>query len=566
MGKIPRIPRNQEQMEAHVQKFFGTALMALVPLIIISAIIIVPIFIWFGCRIEVGPGEFKPLLKKTGKDLDNGMVLAPSLDFKGPQFEILKEGRHFRNPFTWSWPIEAFRATVIEDGKVGILIRRHGKPLPEGRVIALADDEKGILREPIMAGRHYINRWAYSVEVVDMVKVEPGHMGVVTLQVGNDPEDRFAFTVNEDERGVQPALLQPGTHPLHSNKYVYRVDTLDVRSHKLEMSDRNSIKFPSKFGFDIRVEGTIEWAPRLEKLPELFVKFVDEADLERSGGIENIQQKIILPFARSFFRTVGGSYRAVDYITGSTRVVVQNEVGKRLREACAKEGILIKSVVIKATKPPEKISQQYERREIARRMKDRYEKEIEMEVGNVVMVGQTPMIGTDGEPMKDDNGKPVMIGGKIKTGPDGKPISVGGRLKREIHRRKKDREQRLGTVREEIAKEIRDAEQYKAVKETQARRELEVAKIKLEAAKDRAAATLAQGQAEAEVTVMSHKAEAEGVKAKVAAFGQGNKYAEYTLVRKLAPGINEILSNTDGLFAQLFERFITVDENKTEEK
>jgi hypothetical protein len=57
---------------------------------------------------------------------------------------------------------------------------------------------------------------------------------------------------------------------------------------------------------------------------------------------------------------------------------------------------------------------------------------------------------------------------------------------------------------------------------------------------------------------MAHKAEAEGVKAKVTAFGTGSKYAEYALIMKLSPGINEILSNTEGLFARLFERFVSL--------
>ncbi len=519
------------------------------------------LFIWYGCRIDVESGHFSPLMKKTGNNLSNEMVLAPSADFKGPQSEILQEGRHFRNPYVWRWPSEPLRATMIDKGRVGIIIRQYGKALPPGEVIARNIDEKGIVLEPLRPGRHYLNTWAYEVEIVDMVKIEPGYMGVVSLLVGKEPKKSFEFTVNRGERGIQPFLLPPGTHPEYSNKYICRVTPIDVRSHKLEMVGEKSISFPSKYGFDIRVEGIIEWAPDLKKLPELFVKFVDEEDLEKSGGINNIEQKVIFPFVRSFFRTVGGSYRAVDYITGSTRIVVQNEVEKRLREACAAEGILIKSVVIKATKPPQQLRQQYERREIAKRLKDRYEKEIEMEIGNAVMVGQNPKLDPDGNPVLDETGKVIMTGGKAKLDPEGKPVREGGRLKQKIFQRKKDREQQFGLVRKEIAKKVREAEQYQAVQVTQAQKELAVAKIKLEAAKDMAAAVLAQGKAEAAVTVMQYEAEAEGVKAKVKAFGVGDKYAEYTLITKLAPGISEILSNTEGLFAQLFARFISLTES-----
>ena len=486
------------------------------------------------------------------------MVLAPSLEFKGPQFEILKEGRHFRNPYTWQWPKQRFTATMIPSGKVGILVRRYGEALPKGEVVARTDKQKGIVLEPLMPGRHYINTWAYDVEKVNMVKIEPGHRGVVTLRVGKIPKDPFGFTVERGEQGTQPDLLPPGTHPQHSNPYVHLVTSIDIRSHKLDMSGENSIWFPSKYGFEIQVDGIIEWAPDLEKLPEVFVKFVDAKDLARSGGITNIEQKVILPYARSFFRTIGGSYRAVDYITGDTRVVVQSMVEDRLKQACSAEGITIRSVVIKATTPPPKIRQQYERREIALRLKDRYEKEIEMEIGSVVMVGQTPKLDKNGKPMLNSMGKPVMVGGKAKIGSDGKPVRAGGRLKQVIFKRKKDREEKLGALRQEVVRVIREAEQYSVVEVTKAQKEFEVAKIKLEAAKDRAAATLAKGTAEAAVTVMEYKAEAEGVKAKITAFETGEKYAEYALISRLAPGITEVLSNTEGLFAKLFERFITL--------
>jgi len=530
-----------------------------VPVIALVALVLaVALFVWYGCRIEVGPGEFMPLLRKTGKNITNDMVLAPTAEFKGPQFEILKEGRYFRNPYTWKWPWRPMRATVVPNGQVAILVRKYGEKLPLGAIVARTPTQKGIVLGPLKPGRYYVNTWAYDVEIRDMVKIEPGFMGVVTLRVGRDPKDSNVFVVELGERGVQSDLLKPGTHPEYSNPHVHLVTPIDTRSHKLGMGDKYGIKFPSKYGFDIEVEGMIEWAPDKTKLPELFVKFVDEKDLAESGGINNIEQKVILPFARSFFRTVGGSYRAVDYITGDTRRVVQEEVERRLRDACSAEGILIKSVVIKATKPPQKIRDQYERREIARRLKDRYGKEIEMEIGTVVMVGQKPKLDASGKPVNDEAGKPVMTGGKPKLGPDGKPLREGGRLKRVIFQRKKDREEKFGVIREEIVGKVREAEQYQAVEVTRAQRELEVGKIQLEAAKDKAAAVLAQGKAEAAVTVMAHKAEAEGVRAKVSAFGKGDKYAEYTLIMKLAPGIKEILSNTEGPFAKLFERFISL--------
>ena len=524
----------------------------------VGLVVAAVIFFWSFCRINVGKGEFVPLLKKTGQDISNDDVLAPRTgDYKGPQFEILREGRHFRNPWTWYWS-QTQQATVIPPLKVGVLTRRYGEPLTPGQIIAETEKQKGIVAKPLGPGRHYVNLWAYDVQIEDMVKVEPGFHGVVTRLVGKLPADANVFVVEEGERGTQPFLLKAGTHPDYSNPHVYLVRSIDVRSHKFEMSEQYGITFPSKYGFDIKVEGTIEWAPNLKMLPELFVKYVDRDDLKASGGIDNIQRKIILPFARSYFRTIGGQHRAVDYITGDTRIIVQDEVEKRLRESCAKEGIDIRSFVIRAAEPPTKIREQYERREIALREIDQYAKEREMEIGTAVLDGAKPKLDADGKPVVDERGNPVLVGGTPRVDSDGKPIREGGRLAKVIQERQKDRETKLGEARAGIATIIRGAQKYEATEVTQAQKKLAVAKIMLEAAKDQAAKILVEGEAKAKVTVMKHTAEASAVQAKVKAFKTGEKYAENQLILKFSPGIGHILSDTEGLFAKLFERFAKI--------
>ncbi len=515
-----------------IAKYGGMA----IAIVIVAAVL----FVWFQCRIDVAKGQFVLLMKKTGKDITNVMELAPDLDYKGPQFELLKEGRHFRNPWTWHWNAPQ-DATIIENGHVGILTRLYGDPITPDQVIAMKNNEKGILEMPLKPGRHYINTWAYDIKTVPMVRIAPGYVGIVTRRVGRKPKDSNVFVVNKGERGTQKQWLKPGTHVEFSNVYVYTVTPINTTSQKFEMAGKYGVTFPSLYGFDIKVEGTVEWAPEKDKLPELFVKYVDAEDLRASGGLNNFERKLILPFARSYFRTVGGQYRAVDFITGNTRIVVQKRVEEKLRESCRNEGIHIKSFVIRETKPPIDIRSQYERRELAMRQKDQFSKEIETAIG-------TPILGKDGKPVLDKNKQPMLD---------------GGRLAMAIQERQKDRESKLGKVRQKIATNVRAAEQYRGVEVTKARRKLEVARIQLEAAKDRAAQVLAKGKAAAAVEVMGHKAEAEGVRAKIGAFGTGNRYAEYQLIMRLAPGIQKILSNTNGPFAKLFERFSAISSDST---
>jgi hypothetical protein len=43
----------------------------------------------------------------------------------------------------------------------------------------------------------------------------------------------------------------------------------------------------------------------------------------------------------------------------------------------------------------------------------------------------------------------------------------------------------------------------------------------------------------------------------VAAFGDGNAYAQYFFYQKVAPSVKSIMANTDGPFGDLFKQFLT---------
>jgi hypothetical protein len=282
---------------------------------------------------------------------------------------------------------------------------------------------------------------------------------------------------------------------------------------------------------------------------------VDNEDMVKSGGLKNLQEKLIMAFARSFSRIIGGRHRAVDFLTGTTKLKVQTEMEARLKSVCAAEGVEIRSFVIHDTKPPQKIREQYARRELARREIDQFRKEILTEIGQAVVEGAQPKLGADGKPELDEYGNPVLEGGTVKVDADGKEVREGGRLAKMIETRRKDRSTKIGEIRAQIAEELRGAEQYKAVEVTKAQRDLEVAQRELKAAKDRAAAMLAEGTSKADVSLLKAQAKADGIQAKVKAIGGGRQYAESVFSTKVAPAIGRIVSPTDGPFADLFLRF-----------
>ena len=90
-------------------------------LVVIILAIFLPVWIWFFWRIEPAPGELAVLIRKTGRDLPSGQILATNEAQKGIRLEVLPEGRYFRNPYSWGWQIH--KITDIPAGKVGVMTR-----------------------------------------------------------------------------------------------------------------------------------------------------------------------------------------------------------------------------------------------------------------------------------------------------------------------------------------------------------------------------------------------------------------------------------------------------------
>ncbi|MEP3932864.1 MAG: band 7 protein, partial [Rhodopirellula bahusiensis] len=84
-----------------------------------------------------------------------------------------------------------------------------------------------------------------------------------------------------------------------------------------------------------------------------------------------------------------------------------------------------------------------------------------------------------------------------------------------------------------------------------------VAEVELAAAKDQSEAILAQGKAEAEVIGFENEAEAAGwVKSVEAYDGDGDEFARWVMLRKLAPSYRQMMVNTaDSSLMNIFTEF-----------
>ena len=489
-----------------------------------SLVLIIGSVFWYGIRVEVHADEILVFVNKTGKtipaelvdEFGDQVVLYDELisaivaqtgetedevreGYKGIRLDVMTKGRYFPNPYAIK-PIR-IAATIISQNEIGVLVRKFGKPLPFPKTVATDPDERGPVRDILRPGRHNINLLAYDVQRFPAILIPEGNVGVVTLLSGRDPVIKNTYTVEPGEKGVQRKTRPPGLE--YYNPYLEHIEIVDVRSHKYDMLGDDAIYFPSNDSFTIRIEGTIEWAIRSDRVAEVTVAYGSEAD---------ILSKIILPNARSISRIQGSKLRAREFISGKTRTAFQGRLLEELKRECWQQGIAIKAALVRDIQPPSEIAALISQREQADQEMERSQNE------------------------------------KIEAQSEAKLVT-----QRQLQEQNKD----IGDARREVVTMTKRAEQHKVVAITGAQRELEVAKLTLQAAGKEAIAIRARGEAKANVILYEHRARAEPLAKAVQAFGGGVTYAQQFFLLRVAPAITSILSNTDGPFAEIFKELQT---------
>ena len=478
-----------------------------VAMLLIGAIFIAPVFVWFFCRIEPGPGEIAVLIRKTGKDLPSGQILATEPGQKGIQLEVLPEGRYFKNPYLWAWRIA--QITDIPAGSLGVQVRLFGRDLPPGHMVA-GEGEKGILAEILGPGKYRINPYAYVVKLFDALSIKPGSVGVVTSLVGDDVlnsamqgSERNTFLVGSGQKGVIREPLDPGTYYL--NPYLVNVVEVTLQSQRFEMSGDDAISFLTMDGFNVNVEGTIEFAIRRDSAALL---------THRVGDMDDILKKVVLPSARGFSRIEGSKHPAIDFIVGETRQQFQNSLEAHLREKSDEWGVAIKSVLIRNIQPPDEIASVIRDREVAVQNALKFDQQIEQAKSKAELVKQEMLAQQNKEKVEADTAR----------------------------------------IRAVIL-----AEQDQSVKLTVANQDLEVAKLEKAAADAQASALISRAEADRDVVKFNNEAQARVFESQVRAFGSGLNFARYSFNQKVGPQISAIISSDDkgglgALFGPLLPR------------
>jgi regulator of protease activity HflC (stomatin/prohibitin superfamily) len=193
-------------------------------------LVYVGVWQWGFCRFYVPPNQMAVISAKSGKDLPPGQILAEKGQ-KGIQREVLGEGRHFLNPVFFEHKIVP--VTIIQPGKVGVVTSKVGEDLPEGEFLA-DPGQKGIWKNVLGPGKYRLNPYGYKIDVVDAMSVPIGYAGVVTsLSGGQAPAGAFA---GDNQKGVRKDILQPGLY--YVNPEQYKVDVLEIGVNQVSLTGK----------------------------------------------------------------------------------------------------------------------------------------------------------------------------------------------------------------------------------------------------------------------------------------------------------------------------------------
>lgn len=521
-------------MNFNLRPRFGLVLV----IVVVSAVILQQFWHWEVERVDVPAGQYLVLTHHWGKNLPEGEIIAPDESYKGIILDEVREGRHFFNPLFWSY--ERHTLITVPPGKCLVLTRKFGRQIPperleRGEILAEEnpanwhDGERGILKEVKPPGSHRLNPHAYSWELIPAVEVRPDQVGVRCLKVGLDPRRlpkdarRSPYVVPDGCRGVQEKIVPNGTYYL--NPYVETITPVEVRSHKVELSD---IEFPSRDGFLIKPHVLVEYAVQPDKAPELLIRLTDEGLLHQEDATPEQQlknevlQKVILPHIRGYARIEGSNFDAHDFIVVAAdaagpkavnaREKLQRALYAKVKPKCQDLGIDVRAVTLADMEPPVELALQIRDRELAR---------VEQEK-NKVRLGQ------------------YKAEQKLKA---------AEALKEQAKEKVEAETRRLqATTR---------ADQRKEVESLRLKQDLLNAQLKLDAARKQAEALLAKGKAEAAVIRLQNEAEVAGLRQAVQGFTSVSHFAQYHVLSRLAPALAEVFASDDSDFARLLSNYMT---------
>lgn len=334
--------------------------------------------------IHIPAGKVGVVTSKVGSDLPAGEFLAAEGQ-KGIWRKILGPGIYRLNPV--GYKVDIIDAKSIPIGYVGVLTSLSGKESKNGE---FADKgEKGVMRDIIQPGLYYINPYEFKVDVIEIGLNQVSILGkeggkVVTktqMAVQNEAMQELQSNVLAEQAQRRADYIETQSKQgggLFSLSSVRSSAQEEKRKAEISRdkffppkpSTKSSpseammqtlglaqfVEFPSRDGFDIRLDMTVEFEFQPSKIASIFMNY---------GDLPAVVDKIIMPQILSISRLKGSSYKAQDFIVGEAREKFQDELRDTLSSVLGSKNIVVHNSLIRYVDVPVQILQPIQQRSVA---------------------------------------------------------------------------------------------------------------------------------------------------------------------------------------------------------
>ena len=314
----------------------------------------------------IPPGKVGIVTSKVGKELPEGEFIAERGQ-KGIWRSVLGPGKYRMNPYGYN--IEIVDAISIPIGYAGVITSLSGKQAPNGEFAG--DHQKGVRRDVLQPGLYYVNPKEYKVDVLEIGINQVSLLGqsgskVVTkarqlgknealnLLQANMLEQQEAKRVDYYNKKSQSRTSSWGGNSRNQEVEVSRNNRAQearpqqqaVQFNQGEMTLQELVSFPSRDGFNISLDMTVEFE-------------FDPADIagiyRRYGDLPAVIDKILMPQITSISRNKGSEYRAKDFIVGEGREKFQNDMTASLEQTLGSKNIKVYNALIRHVEVPDDI-------------------------------------------------------------------------------------------------------------------------------------------------------------------------------------------------------------------
>ena len=322
----------------------------------------------------IPPGKVGIVTSKIGKELPEGEFLAGGGE-KGIWRKVLSPGKYRINPY--GYRIDILDAISVPIGYVGVITSLSGDNVKDGAFAG--PNQKGVREDILQPGLYFLNPREFKVDVLEIGVNQVSLLGksggaVITkgqLASQNAPmaelqanvlmeqkRKRFDYMKKSSDLFTSRSRSQPrkrGPAQAYNVASPAEQEQEDLERIKKEYLQGDSmaaiglsqfVNFPSRDGFQIRLDMTVEFELLPEKIAWIFRKY---------GDLPAVVDKIIMPQITSISRNKGSEYRAKDFIVGEGREKFQNDLTQALQKTLGSKNIIIHNALIRHVEVPMQI-------------------------------------------------------------------------------------------------------------------------------------------------------------------------------------------------------------------